>query len=85
MNSNHHTFTYEILVRGKIPAAWMDAFADLTCEERKDACGQVTHLTGPFADPAALQGVLNNLTMLGLMLISLKCLNDCQKNINSEA
>ena len=76
MNSNHPHLMYEIQVRGKIPAAWMDAFADLTCEVRKDACGQVTYLTGYFADPAALQGVLNNLTMLGLMLISLKCLNE---------
>ncbi len=80
MNSNHRSLNYKIQVRGKIPAAWMDAFADLTCEEETDACGQATSLTGLFADPAALQGVLNNLTMLGLILISVECLNDCQAN-----
>jgi hypothetical protein len=77
MNSNH-SLHYEIRVRGKIPAAWMDAFADLTCTEQTDACGQVTRLVGEFADPAALQGILNNLTMLGMNLISVECRNDCQ-------
>jgi hypothetical protein len=79
MNSNHSLY-YEIRVRGHIPAAWMDTFADLTCTEQADYCGQVTCLAGSFTDPAALQGILNSLAMLRMILISVECKNGCQSN-----
>jgi len=68
---------YQIKVCGQIPDAWGEAFADLEPEEKAHANGVITILHGTFEDTAALQGVLNNLCMLGLVLISIDSPNEC--------
>jgi hypothetical protein len=70
---------YQIKVRGRIPPTWAEAFSDLVIAEHADECGWVTQFTGAFADQAALQGLLNNLYTLGLVLVTLERLNDCSK------
>ena len=77
MKESFQTITYHICVRGRIPESWKDAFADLHLEFGKDECGVLTHILGKFSDPSALQGVLNNLYMLGLVLISVECQHEC--------
>ena len=77
MNATPGPLTYQILVRGQIPACWIEAFADLHIEKEEDACGTVSLLRGVFADNAALHGVLNNLYMLGLTLISVEAQKEC--------
>jgi hypothetical protein len=72
MNPTINPLTYLIRVRGQIPVCWIEAFADLSIENEVDACGAVSRLSGVFKDSAALQGVLNNLYMLGLPLISVE-------------
>jgi len=78
MNQNLKSLTYQIRVRGQIPACWIEAFADLHIVKEVDACGAVSQLSGVFNDSGALQGVLNNLYMLGLPLISVVVQNECQ-------
>lgn len=65
--------TYHIKVRGRIPEAWLDAFLDLEIAVSEQAGIIITCISGRFSDPAALQGILNNLYMLGLTLISVEC------------
>ncbi len=78
MNPTHDPISYQIRVRGKIPASWIEVFANLRIEKETDACGEVSRLSGVFDDRAALQGVLNNLYTLGLALISVEAQNECQ-------
>jgi hypothetical protein len=78
MNPTPKPLNYLIRIRGHIPACWIEAFADLHIDNELDACGAVTRLRGVFDDSAALQGVLNNLYMLGLPLISVEALDECQ-------
>jgi hypothetical protein len=84
MNCKQQTFTYSIRIRGKIPLAWIDVFSDLTIENGEDKCGLFTQLSGEFSDQAALQGVLNHIYNLGLSLIALERLNECQTKENQE-
>jgi hypothetical protein len=77
MKSMNANLTYQIRVRGLIPTAWSDAFTDLDPVQVDDGIGPITVLHGDFEDSAALQGVLNNLCMLGLVLISVDCQNCC--------
>jgi hypothetical protein len=85
MKSMNANLTYQIRVRGQIPTAWSDAFADLDPVQVDDAFGPITVLYGDFADSAALQGVLNNLYMLGLVLISVDCQNGCHPISDEES
>ncbi len=78
MKPKYMNLTYQIRVRGQIPEAWNDAFTDLNPVLGHDPCGTITILCGVFEDPAALQGVLNNLCMLGMTLISVDCQDNCQ-------
>lgn len=84
MNEMMKPLIYQIRVRGRIPEAWIDAFADLNITVNVDPGGWITRLSGEFSDPAALQGGLNNLYMLGLTLISVECANDCQPDSEKE-
>lgn len=59
--------TYQIEVRGKLSDDWSDWFSGLTVALEDD----ITILTGPIADQAALRGILSKIWDLNLMLISL--------------
>ena len=78
MNSTQQPITYQICVRGQIPSCWIEAFANLHIINELDACRAVSKLSGVFADSAALQGVLNNLSNLGLPLISVEAQDECR-------
>ncbi len=58
---------YEIRVEGHLTDRWSDWFEGLAI--RNDAGGETT-LNGPFADQAALFGVLSKIHALNLTLIS---------------
>jgi hypothetical protein len=61
----HH---YEITVRGRLSAALLPAFADLTAS-RAEAN---TVLRGDIPDQAALYGVLERIESLGLELLDVR-------------
>ena len=60
--------TYRIEVRGRLPSQVLDELADFTV----DISVQTTTLSGPFADSAALYGLITRLEALGLALVSVQ-------------
>ena len=58
---------YEIRVKGHLPGAWADWFSRLTISNLEN--GEAV-LSGTLPDQAALYGVLNRVSSLGLKLIS---------------
>lgn len=67
---------YQIHVEGVFDPQWFDCFAGLAIAVREQpAQPPVTVLTGPLADQAALQGVLDTLFMLNMPLLMVeRCL-----------
>lgn len=63
----------EILLRGRVEAAWLDELGDLTVGITQTEGGPVSTLSGYVVDQAALMGVLNGLDGLGLKLFSIHC------------
>ena len=59
---------YEIKIRGHLDQRWSEWFADL---EIVHLPGDVTLLSGPLPDQAALHGLLERIRDLNLTLISL--------------
>lgn len=64
---------YEIRVKGHLETTWADWFADLAITNQTD--GEAV-LSGRIQDQAALQGVLNRISSLGLTLISVNAVPD---------
>jgi hypothetical protein len=65
MDQGHRTIRYEIGIRGTAGIVVADAFADLTVVSGKN----LTVLSGPCLDQAALHGVLARIRDLGLELL----------------
>jgi hypothetical protein len=62
--------TYHILVEGVLDPSWSERLSGLEIAVRKQpAKPDVTVLSGPLEDQAALQGVLDTLFMLNLRLL----------------
>ncbi len=61
------TTQYQIKVNGHLDESWRDSFEGLAISNLENG---ETLLSGALQDQAALQGVLNRITNLGLMLIS---------------
>jgi hypothetical protein len=59
----------QIRVRGHLDPSWQDRMGGLGIEQQQ---GGVTLLAGSLSDQAALQGVLIQITRLGLALLSLE-------------
>ena len=59
---------YEIKVRGLIDPRWADWFSGVAIV----VDGQITTLTGPVVDQAALRGILSKIWDLNLGVISVK-------------
>jgi hypothetical protein len=59
---------YQICVRGRLGETIRSAFPALKAE----ADGDATTLTGPFADQAALYGVIAEIEALGLELLEIR-------------
>lgn len=66
---------YQIMISGLLNQNWSDWFAGMAIVSGLTVDGAtVTRLTGPFADQAALRGVLNRLWDLNLTVLSIECL-----------
>jgi hypothetical protein len=66
---------YQIRVKSHLGSAWSDWFEGLTITREKTGH---TLLTGPVVDQAALYGLLKKIRDLGMLLISVKCLESGQ-------
>lgn len=65
------TRKYEIRVQGSVSERWTNWFEDMTIQIEPATDGtQITTLSGPLADQAALRGLLVKLWNLNLTLIS---------------
>jgi hypothetical protein len=63
---------YRISAQGRLSGRWQHWFDDMEVEIRSEAGAEVTTLTGPVADQAALLGLLQHLYTLGLPLLSVQ-------------
>jgi hypothetical protein len=63
---------YEIQVQGLISQHWMQYFEGFFTTVTGEDGWAVTILTGQVVDQAALQGILQHLYTLGLVLLSIK-------------
>jgi hypothetical protein len=64
--------TYEIQVQGLISKHWLESFKPMQINVIGDDGWAMTTLEGRVADQAALQGMLQQLYTLGLVLLSIK-------------
>ncbi len=67
---------YEIKIAGYLEDRWTDWFEGLTFMHESDG---TTTLSGPIKDQTALRGILNHISDLGLVLISVQSV-DPKKN-----
>ena len=58
---------YEIKVRGQLDEKWSESFGGMAITSE----GDITTLTGPVVDQAALRGMLSKIWDLNLTLISI--------------
>jgi hypothetical protein len=67
---------YEIKISGHLEDRWADWFEGLTFTHESDG---TTILSGPIKDQTALRGILNHISDLGLVLISVQSGNSGKK------
>lgn len=67
---------YEIKIAGHLEDRWTDWFEGLTFMHESDG---TTTLSGPIKDQTALRGILNHISDLGLVLISVQSGNSGKK------
>lgn len=67
---------YEIKIAGHLEDRWTDWFQGLTFTHESDG---TTTLSGPIKDQTALRGILNHISDLGLVLISVQSVNSGKK------
>ena len=64
MNESHEQQFWEIRVRGRLADCWLKRFEGMRFEYREGD----THIVGPVLDQAALEGMLQTVSDLGLAL-----------------
>ena len=69
---------YQIRIRGHLDDRWTGWFEGMAITQEKGA----TLLTGPVVDQAALHGLLKKVRDLGMPLLSVKCLEPDQPDVN---
>ncbi len=62
--------TYQIQVQGCVPDHWLTVFEGW--QAAYEAAGDVTTLSGPVADQAALHGLLQALYAVGLPILAVQ-------------
>jgi len=67
----------EIHVKGNINSKWSDWFGEM--QVREDASGE-TILSGKLLDMAAVYGVISRLGSLVIPLISVRCIEEADKD-----
>jgi hypothetical protein len=70
---------YEIQVQGRIAQGWIDYFDELQIAVEGEDGWAITTLTGCLQDQAALQGLLQKLYNVGLVLLKVNRLATEQK------
>ena len=79
----HQSALYQIKIPGTLDTLWVDNASSMRFSVEESSAGQpITTLTGRM-DQAALQGLLRRLYGLGLLLISVVCVEFVEKNFNS--
>ena len=74
--SNSSLATYSVEVQGRLDESWSDVLGNVTIHLKQPSVEPVvTVLHGQLPDQAALAGMLNYIFMLGLPLLSVKCLS----------
>jgi hypothetical protein len=63
----HGSSRYEICIKGHLSSRWVSRFDGMTLTDQDDG---TTVIEGPIVDQAALHGLLNKLSDLGLPLLS---------------
>ena len=66
---------YQITLEGSLDDCWADWFAGLTMTTTRQRDGDVTVLTGPVSDQAALRGLLNQIWDFNLAIITVERLD----------
>ena len=69
MSRQSDQLAYQIRVGGHLDAQWSEWLCGLIIIHEEDG---TTLLTGPVADQAALYGLLNKISKLGLLLLSVR-------------
>lgn len=70
-----HVSVYQIRIKGHLGADWSDWFDGLAITLQDNG---ETLLSGPVADQAALHGLLRKIRDLGMVLISVMCMQPGQ-------
>jgi len=73
------TEQYEIKIKGHLDQQWSDWFSGLKLTH---LAGNITQLSGPLPDQAALHGLLERIRDLNLKLISITCGCTAPKYLN---
>ena len=71
---------YQIRIRGHLSDQWTDWFEGLTITLEEDGD---TLLTGPVVDQAMLHGLLKKVRDLGMLLISINCVEPGKPDLSS--
>ena len=67
--------TYRIVIQGCLNSSWSGSFSDMVISNELAQNGSdISMLTGPLVDQAALFGVLDHLYGLGFPLLLVECL-----------
>ena len=76
----NHIQVYQIRIKGHLGADWADWFdgLDITLQDNGE-----TLLSGPVVDQAALHGLLRKVRDLGLVLLSVMCMQPDQADANA--
>lgn len=69
--STHQLSVYQIRVKGHLDSDWTDWFEGLSVIQEGNG---ETLISGPVVDQAALHGLLKKIRDLGMLLISVNCL-----------
>jgi hypothetical protein len=64
---------YEVRVGRHLDDRWAEWFGDLTMTRERDG---TTTLRGPVADQAALHGILTKIRDLGMVLLTVRAIDD---------
>lgn len=68
---------YEIRIKGHLSGSWATWFEGLTFQHLESG---ETILRGPIVDQSALHGVLMKIRDLGLPLLEVKQIDECEEN-----
>lgn len=81
IQDHHEPGLYEIRIKGHLADRWADWFGGLAISLEEDGN---TLLTGPVVDQAALHGLLKKVRDLGLILLSVICVETIKTDASDQ-